>query len=220
MLKKSTRKLPKPPKKKLTKIVEIPKNEVEEIPKESQVISNENEQPKEEEKVENFSGNDELFEEGPPSSVPLADGTIPSEQQLIEEEELKQQQWLEEYEKKPDPTPAQFKAQIAANIAKESAEDAVERMKTDSYKTMKAQQKFKKTADQQLVDECAELARKLNAYRQKYNGIINYKFRKHYEVNLGYATLNSECKEVEIILNTQNLPNALKEIGYNVTQNY
>ena len=91
-------------------------------------------------------------------------------------------------------------------------------MKTDSYKTMKAQQKFKKTADQQLVDECAELARKLNAYRQKYNGIINYKFRKHYEVNLGYATLNSECKEVEIILNTQNLPNALKEIGYNVTQ--
>ena len=40
---------------------------MEEIPKESQVISNENEQPKEEEKVENFIGNDELFEEGPPA---------------------------------------------------------------------------------------------------------------------------------------------------------
>ena len=69
MLKKSTRKLPKPPKKKLTKIIEVPKNEVEEIPKESQVISNENEQQKEEEKIENFSGNNESFEEGSISSI-------------------------------------------------------------------------------------------------------------------------------------------------------
>ncbi len=211
MLKK--KKLPRTPKKKTVKI-----NEVEEIPKESQISNNENEEPMEKEKIAEISDNNESFDEAPPSSVPLADGTIPILQQEEEKQMELAEKWDEEFQKVPDPTPAQFKAQIAANIAREAANDARERMKIDAETTYKTQQKFKKTADHLLVNDCAELVRKLNSYKQKYKGIINYKFRNHYDITLGFNVLSTECKEVEIILNTQNLPTALKEIGLHLCE--
>ena len=126
-----------------------------------------------------------------PSTIPLSNGLQPYISDS-DEEPLSQENWSdnesdgqEQYEidSTPQvielPSQAEFNAEVVRQVAKSVADDATSRQKVRYTETAKAQKDVEKLANDQLSEEKAELARKLNGYRKQYKGDIQFPFKAH-----------------------------------------
>lgn len=96
-------------------------------------------------------------------------------------------------------------AQVAGEIARQSEQNARNRTKA-SLRDQKETERLTRPGVQADVEEDCRV---LNAYRQAYKNKINYKFRPMYTVSMKPEVLKAERKEVETILNTQDIPTIL-----------
>lgn len=164
-----------------------------------------------------------------PSRIPLADesgrpGKSPAELLQEAQEEERRREELErrrrvsrQVREDITPTPAQIKASIAAKIGEQEAQKARQRMNkevTESQK-QKLDQDYIKTAEQfdELKQDLIEKCRRLNEYRDHYEGKIRYEFRPHYHPDMrgGRALIESELYNVKLLLNSRDLPSGIKQ---------
>lgn len=160
----------------------------------------------------------------PKSTVPLADiGKSPAELEAEQYKRVQEQQ--EEIEKEEGPTgvtKAEFNRKIAAEtavqIGKQNAERAFKNASKSATEKAKLQMKLDKAIDKSgfFDDEHRENCRKMNQYRDKYNGRINFVFKREYGPSMKPDYLKQCVHEVETILNTQDLPTVLKKMGIQV----
>lgn len=170
-------------------------------------------------------------EPAPLSTVPLADesGHVTASPAEIEQQKTIEEQIKERAEREPriqkqvmedvQPTRAMVKANMAAELGKIQAKEARERM--SKTVTESKQQRLNKefvdianSEDSPLQQEMFECCRILNGYREAYQARLNYPFKPHYtpEMRGGRPFLLAERKNIETLLNTQDLPSIMKEV--------
>lgn len=142
------------------------------------------------------------MESGFTSTVPLANGQLPSS--VLEEEG--------EIYIPPMPTPSQINAEYAKEIAKANAEKAKERFHKSMHESLREQERFRRIADEspEILQLKDEYARKLNCYRETFNGRIRHKFRAHYTREMKLSDLKAELDLVESLVSTQFVPFLIK----------
>lgn len=168
-----------------------------------------------------------------PSRVPLADATgiaqplSPfdlSEQLVRQKEREKEEREQKEREERVGkrvmedirPTAAQVRAHTAAEIGKMEAQAARKRMNTQLTESQqqRVNSEFIKTAEQfegmqnDLIEKCA----RLNGYRDHYQGKIAFEFMNNYHPDMrgGRIKIENDLYNVELLLNTKDLPSGLK----------
>lgn len=160
------------------------------------------------------------------ASVPLAVLPEERERQAKEQQEKTQaeeQAFLEEMKQKQlaaVPTSTEVAYATGVVMARKAQADYNERPKVDPKKTEKAQEDFKKEADnlEQIKMRKIALCTKLNAYRERYEGKIRFNFLPDYspvKLKLDYleATYSQVYTQVNSTLSPELIKTGLLKLG-------
>jgi hypothetical protein len=156
----------------------------------------------------------------PLSTVPLAStGVSPAEEvKRKQQEQIIIQQQIDALNNKPAP-PTPTKAQVNAEAAKEIARNIASQTTDSLHTQLQNQKKMDKVlteAQQKDGETIGILCHKLNMYRQQYQQKIQFKFKTSYTPSMGLKALQAEIAQVELILNTTDVPNFIKDLAVRV----
>jgi hypothetical protein len=114
------------------------------------------------------------------------------------------------------PSQVEVAYEIGKKIAEDSTKSTVSNMKATNKslanKTIKRMEEIEEE-DPDVVKRKIYFANTLNKYRKAYDGKIEYKFRSHYDHSkFSLAELEGEFREVETIINSNDIPRVIGEV--------